>query len=317
MGQAFGTAGAPGPDVLVLEASLGNVDNVKRILAYGELVDLNWATAKEKWTALHTAAKGGHLKVLQLLVDAGAFIHAVDAEGYCPVHLACAGGHEECVKYLVEKGAGFSFRNDGSWAIHDAAGHGHMGVVTYLVALSEGRCASLATATGKTPLHYATANGQIAAAQYLAEQPGVDKDAQTATGETPLFAAMGCPDKVRACVGHGTCVCSMCSCLLTLDLFQPTGQARTVAVVEYLLAIKANPSIANSNGWTALHRASMTDNVEAARLLLAANARLLLKVEKRRIRYFISVSPHPSVFFFFYCRTSRARRPPTWRRPRA
>ena len=206
MGQAFGTAGAPGPDVLVLEASLGNVDNVKRILAYGELVDLNWATAKEKWTALHTAAKGGHLKVLQLLVDAGAFLHAVDAEGYCPVHLACAGGHEECVKYLVEKGAGFSFRNDGSWAIHDAAGHGHMGVVTYLVALSEGRCASLATATGKTPLHYATANGQVAVAQYLAEQPGVDKDAQTATGETPLFAAMGCPDKVRGWTWY-LCVC--------------------------------------------------------------------------------------------------------------
>ena len=184
---------------MVLEASLGNVENVKRILAYGELVDLNWATAKEKWTALHTASKGGFLKVVQLLVEAGAFLHALDAEGYCPVHLACSAGHEGVVKYLVEKGAGFSFRNDGSWAIHDAAGAGHMGVVTYLVTLSEGRCASLATATGKTPLHYATANGQLAVAQYLSEQAGVDKDAQTATGETPLFAAMGCTDKVRMC----------------------------------------------------------------------------------------------------------------------
>ncbi len=60
---------------------------------------------KDDVTALHVAALGGHMFVVELLVKAGANINAVDEDGMTPLLNAVKGNFANVAKYLVEHGA--------------------------------------------------------------------------------------------------------------------------------------------------------------------------------------------------------------------
>ncbi len=57
------------------------------------------------FTALMTAAEGGTLTCIQLLVDSGADVHAVDQDGRTAIMWAAEGGHQKCIEFLEENGA--------------------------------------------------------------------------------------------------------------------------------------------------------------------------------------------------------------------
>ncbi|PTB48856.1 hypothetical protein M431DRAFT_98849, partial [Trichoderma harzianum CBS 226.95] len=66
-------------------------------------------TAKDYdgYTALHLAAKFGHLDVVRLITTAGnasAVVDATGPEAYRPLHFASEEGHHSVVKYLLESG---------------------------------------------------------------------------------------------------------------------------------------------------------------------------------------------------------------------
>ena len=66
--------------------------------------DVNAVMEYDK-TPLHWASNQGHLKIVELLVEAGADINAKDLTDWTPLHLAVKENHLKVVEYLVKKGA--------------------------------------------------------------------------------------------------------------------------------------------------------------------------------------------------------------------
>jgi ankyrin repeat protein len=56
-------------------------------------------------TVLHVAAENGHVPAVELLLDKGARINAVDFQGRTPLILAAQKGHKPVVSLLLRRGA--------------------------------------------------------------------------------------------------------------------------------------------------------------------------------------------------------------------
>ncbi|XP_062081077.1 phytochrome-interacting ankyrin-repeat protein 2-like [Humulus lupulus] len=98
---------------LHIMARRGDLEEVKRLLEE-EGMDVNVAACGSKSTGvtpLHLAAEGGHLSVMEELLERGADIDAKAKNvnggscGWTPLHYAAKQRKREAVKFLVENGA--------------------------------------------------------------------------------------------------------------------------------------------------------------------------------------------------------------------
>jgi ankyrin repeat protein len=87
---------AMGATALNKAAELGNIPMLNYLLENGSQVGP---------LALIMAAREGFLKVVRILVDAGADLNATQHWGQTALMLAAKNGHAAIVKYLLEKGA--------------------------------------------------------------------------------------------------------------------------------------------------------------------------------------------------------------------
>ena len=60
---------------------------------------------KDKKTALHVAAKNGHVDVAKVLIQNGADVNAVEKDKWTALHLAARNGHVDVAKVLIQNGA--------------------------------------------------------------------------------------------------------------------------------------------------------------------------------------------------------------------
>ncbi|KAM8802237.1 ankyrin repeat domain-containing protein 16 isoform 2-T2 [Rhynchonycteris naso] len=67
-------------------------------------IDVDLRTTSTHLTALHYAAKEGHVSTVQMLISLGADIHSKDERNRSALHLACAGQHVACVQFLLRSG---------------------------------------------------------------------------------------------------------------------------------------------------------------------------------------------------------------------
>ncbi|KIJ06606.1 hypothetical protein PAXINDRAFT_91740 [Paxillus involutus ATCC 200175] len=86
-------------------------------------------------TALHVASRHGHLEVVKTLLDyPNTIINPDDQSLGTPLHSACLGGHISIVELLVQKGADVNMQGSNSCTpIHLACSGGHVSIVKLLL----------------------------------------------------------------------------------------------------------------------------------------------------------------------------------------
>jgi ankyrin repeat protein len=140
-------------------------------------------------TPLYCACKGGHLEVMQYLVDAH---HCDDPplQNDETLHLAVLSGKLDTVKFLIEKeGCDPNCRGkNGATLLHSAAIEGHLEIIQYLV--SKHHCdPSLRDDKDNATLHLAAENGKLHIVKYLIENWKCRCDDGGQNGKTPLHFA--------------------------------------------------------------------------------------------------------------------------------
>ena len=169
-------------DALLDAARRGDADAVRALLEEGADPDL---AQGDGLTALHLAAREGHLEIVDILIGAGAEAGATTRIGdYTPLHLAGGAGHADVVGALLDAGGdpGAVTTSSGVTPLHLAAeardGEGAVRLLLEHGAPVNARERS----AGQTPLMFAAAAGRSASAAELLRH-GADPSIATEVGD--------------------------------------------------------------------------------------------------------------------------------------
>ncbi|XP_050419991.1 integrin-linked protein kinase [Adelges cooleyi] len=103
------------------------------------------------FSPLHWAAKEGHLKIVEMLIQRGVRINSTNRGDDTPLHLAAAHGHHEIVHLLLKNRADINFTNEhGNTPLHYACFWGYEAIAEELI--ENGALAASANKDGDTPL---------------------------------------------------------------------------------------------------------------------------------------------------------------------
>lgn len=91
--------------VLMLAALKGHLPLVM------QLVERDADVNKTGWTPLHYAASGGHVQVIEFLLNNSAYIDAESPNGTTPLMMAAMYGTPQAVKVLIQAGADLNLKN--------------------------------------------------------------------------------------------------------------------------------------------------------------------------------------------------------------
>ena len=178
---------------LVDAARQGNLELVQKLVERHGVDGVN--------EALFSAITGGHLPVVQWLVERNNNAHVVlnstNNKGLTPLHWACYQKKYSIVHYLLKHGANANAQNEENMQTtlylavmgynNDAP---RLAIVQCLV--EYGANVHAQYQYQNTCLHTAAQNGHFSVAQYLIEQGGADAHAQNQFQQTPLHLACAC-----------------------------------------------------------------------------------------------------------------------------
>lgn len=103
---------------LMLAALKGFLPLIKKLV--NNDADVN----KPGWTPLHYAATGGHVPVIEFLLEESAYIDAESPNGTTPLMMAAMYGSPESVKVLIQAGADLTLKNQQGMSALDFAVRG-------------------------------------------------------------------------------------------------------------------------------------------------------------------------------------------------
>lgn len=175
-----------GVTALLLAAGKGKVQVVELLIKLGANVTLQ--RGKYQMSALHCAAKGGHLAVVKVLLDADSSnINALDGTGCTALYWTTRKGYVKIADFLLDHGADTE-KTRADWRpLHTACTRDDLAMVTLL--LSKGARVNATMEFGITPLDFTATQGSVEVATVLLDA-GADvnnQDEKTAT--TPLHRA--------------------------------------------------------------------------------------------------------------------------------
>lgn len=196
------------------------------------------ATNETGMSALHAAAAGNWLEIVQLLLQWKANPSLVSSIHCTALHAASSAGHETVALALISSGADPHIRDQNSKIpLHEASKNGLSTLVEALLA-GDASEVNAQDESGNTPLHHAAIGGHIDVTITLLKF-GADVAIGDKYNAQPLFRAAGC---------------------------------HHADVVDVLLQAGAEPNARDRFGQIALHGPSETDDVRVQELLINAKA---------------------------------------------
>lgn len=256
------------------------------------------AVNKHKETPLYVASKRASVKIIQILLEAGAkvniehdlcspFMHAIsyghddtvkilmeagiDVNGNhdecSPLMLACECGYENIAKMLIEAGADMEHKDKNGWtALMKAVGERHKSVVQLL--LKKGANIEATNNYWRTSLFYARSTPILS----MLLEHGANTEARDNCGETPLIRLACFPEYVHLILQYGANVNAES---ISGETPLTKSIARDIESVKIFLQNGAKTEIRDWRGKTILIRAVEERREKIVRLLLryGANAR--------------------------------------------
>jgi ankyrin repeat protein len=152
-------------------------------------------------TPLDQAAFGGHVKIVELLLNSGADVNAAGNHGLTPLHMAVMRAQVNAVRILIAKGAKVDARVDGDTPLHIAAQGFRFTVVQKdwssqdwaikemveiaKLLIAGGADVNSTSNGGRMPIHEASRYGNKPMVEFLL-QSGADANAKDNGGSMPL-----------------------------------------------------------------------------------------------------------------------------------
>ncbi|XP_034428510.1 transient receptor potential cation channel subfamily A member 1b [Hippoglossus hippoglossus] len=147
---------------------LGVHDSVKNMLGLSGKVGLA-CKSKDKKSALHFAAQYGRINTCQQLLETitdSRLLNEGDGRGMTPLHLASRGGHTKVVHLLLRKGALVHSDYKGWSCLHHAASEGYTHTMDILLS-NNPKLLDKTDHDGSTALHIAAKEGHVAAVSMM------------------------------------------------------------------------------------------------------------------------------------------------------
>ncbi|XP_056587104.1 poly [ADP-ribose] polymerase tankyrase-1 isoform X3 [Triplophysa dalaica] len=245
-------------------------------------------------TPLHLAAGYNRVRIVQLLLQHGADVHAKDKGGLVPLHNACSYGHYEVTELLLKHGACVNAMDLWQFTpLHEAASKNRVEVCSLL--LSHGADPTLVNCHGKsavdmapTPelkerLTYEFKGHSLLQAAREADMAKVKKTLaleiinfkHPQTHETALHCAVASPHPKRKQVAELLLRKGANVNEKNKDFMAPLHVAAERAhndIIEVLQKHGAKINGVDTLGQTALHRAALAGHLQTCRLLLSYGA---------------------------------------------
>lgn len=195
------------------------------------------------YAALHKAVFSGRFDEVKLLIDKGVRVDVQDKHELTPLFYAVMNNDEKMIKFLVEKGNADVNLGKYNNPLGMAISRGRMELAEYLI--DKGADINRQDSIGRTFLHKAAEDGNLAAVKFLVEK-GARLDVLDKWNDTPLHVAAN----VKVNKGH-------------------------TEVVDYL--IKNGADINLTHNYTPIHLAITRGNLDMVKCLIDNGADLYIK----------------------------------------
>ncbi|TYZ66921.1 hypothetical protein PybrP1_000892 [[Pythium] brassicae (nom. inval.)] len=254
---------------LVAACAHGRTEAVRVLLASGAPAATGWSEASLA-LPLSVAVERGHAGVVALLIAHGADVNTPsEDDAVAPVTAAAAGGHLDVVQVLLQEDVAVEWEHAASRMVaFVAAEHGHDHIVQEF--LDQGGNANFCDDNGVTLLQVACATGQRAVVEALLARGAAVDQAALSCSVTPLMIAAqdGCAAIVAALLAHGASV-NLREAEQGVTALLMAAQNGHVETVQLLLAGGADASMRRSDGVGPLSVAASNGHVEIVAMLSA------------------------------------------------